>query len=104
MSHLNPGQAELVALGAAMGSNCLPCVEYHVPEALEAGLTPAQVSEAIALADKVRQVPARKVLERALHLLREMQPEPGAPTDESCGSTPGAASAGDPPPSSHLRM
>ena len=69
MSILSEREKELVALGAAMGSNCVPCIEYHVPKAREAGLTDAQISEAIRLADQVRQVPARKVLDTAQKLL-----------------------------------
>ncbi len=71
MTSLSVRERELVALGAAMGSNCVPCIEYHVPEARKAGLTDLQISEAVGLADKVRQVPARKVLDAALKLLPE---------------------------------
>jgi 4-carboxymuconolactone decarboxylase len=69
MSDLSPRERELVALGAAMGSNCVPCVEYHIPEARRVGLTDSEIHEAIRLADKVRQVPARKVLQTSLKLL-----------------------------------
>jgi 4-carboxymuconolactone decarboxylase len=44
-------------------------MEYHVPQARKAGLNDVQISEAIRLADRVRQVPARKVLDVALQLL-----------------------------------
>ena len=71
MSKLESRERELVALGAAMGSNCVPCIEYHVPKAREAGLADNQIREAIRLADKVRKVPARKVLDTALHLLSD---------------------------------
>lgn len=71
MNELNPRERELVALGAAMGSNCVPCVEYHIPEARKAGLTDAQIAAAIRLADNVRQVPARKVHDAALAMLAE---------------------------------
>lgn len=69
MNALNPRERELVALGAAMGSNCVPCIEYHIPQARKAGLEDRQISEAISLADTVRQVPARKVLAAAQRLL-----------------------------------
>jgi 4-carboxymuconolactone decarboxylase len=71
MTNLTPRETELVALGAAMGSNCVPCIEHHVPEARKAGLSDLQIRAAIELADKVRQVPARKVLEAAHRLLDE---------------------------------
>ena len=69
MSDLTPSERELVALGAAMGSNCVPCIEYHIPAARNAGLTDSQIADAIQLADKVRQVPARKVLNAARGML-----------------------------------
>lgn len=71
MNHLTPRDRELVALGAAMGSNCVPCIEHHVPEARKAGLGAAEIAEAIRLADTVRQVPARKVLEAAQKMLSD---------------------------------
>ena len=57
MSHLTPRERALVSLGAAMGSNCVSCVEHHIPASRKAGLSDAQVAEAIQLADKTRQVP-----------------------------------------------
>lgn len=71
MEKLSSAERELVALGAALGSNCVPCIEYHIPESRKAGLSAQQINEAIRLADKVRQVPARKVLAAALGLLPE---------------------------------
>ena len=71
MNNLTPSERELVALGAAMGSNCVSCIEYHIPEARKAGFADSKISEAIRLADKVRQVPARKVLDAALKILPE---------------------------------
>ena len=71
MNHLTLRERELVALGSAMGSNCVPCIEHHIPEARKAGLTDSQISEAIRGADRVRQVPARRVLAVALKMLAE---------------------------------
>ncbi len=69
MAHLSQREREVAAIGAAMGSNCVPCIEYHIPEARKAGLSDEEIREAVLLADKVRQVPARKVLEAANRLL-----------------------------------
>lgn len=92
MDHLTPRERELVALGAAMGSNCVPCIEYHIPEARKAGLTDPQVAEAIRLADTVRQVPARKVLETAMKLLPTAAAQAAqAPAGASAASAPSAA-------------
>jgi AhpD family alkylhydroperoxidase len=69
MSQLTPRERAFVSLGAAMGSNCVSCIEHHVPASRTAGLSDAEIAEAIDLADKVRQVPARKTLEAAAGLL-----------------------------------
>ena len=69
MERLSKRDRELAAIGAAIASNCIPCIEYHIPEARKAGLSDAQILEAVRLADKVRQVPARKVLQAASALL-----------------------------------
>lgn len=69
MSDLTQRDSELVALAAAMGSNCTPCIEYHIPKAREAGLSDFEIIAAIRLADKVRQVPARKTLQKAWEIL-----------------------------------
>jgi 4-carboxymuconolactone decarboxylase len=71
MSLLTPRERELVSLGAAMGSNCVACIEHHIPVSRKVGLTDLEISEAIRLADTVRQVPARKALHTALDLLSE---------------------------------
>ena len=97
MSELSNAERELVALGAAMGSNCVPCIEYHVPEARKAGFSDQQIAEAIRFADKVRQVPAKKVLATANSLLAEApagspgeaaracpEPKPPSGTEQPC--------------------
>lgn len=75
MEKLTSCERELVALGAALASNCVPCIQYHVPEARKTGLDDAKIREAILLADRVRKVPARKVLAVAHELLQEPAPE-----------------------------
>ena len=77
MSSLSPRDRELVALGAAMGSNCVPCIEYHIRASRKAGLTDEDIRSAIQHADRIRQVPARMTLEAALNQL------PSAPGDEA---------------------
>lgn len=69
MTDLTSRESQLVALGAALGSNCVPCIEHVIPQARKAGLTDKEIQVAILLADKIKQVPARKVLEAALILL-----------------------------------
>lgn len=97
MNDLNYRERELVALGAAMGSNCIPCIEHHIPESRKAGLTDPQISEAIQLADKVRQVPARKVFSTAQRILAgssEGVPAGGKPVETAQAATTGGTCCG----------
>jgi 4-carboxymuconolactone decarboxylase len=79
MNSLSKRERELTAIGAAIASNCAPCIEYHIPQARKAGLSDSQIREAVELADKVRRVPADKILNTALaHLEENMGAEPEA--------------------------
>ncbi len=71
MSELNEREQTLVGLGAALASNCVPCIEYHIPRARQIGCSEAQIKEAIQIADKVRRVPARLVLQTAMARIQE---------------------------------
>lgn len=96
MNGLTPRDRELVALGAAMGSNCVPCVEYHIPEARNTGLADAEIHAAILHADKIRQVPARKTLQAAMNLLTSVTGNAqgtGAAAGNGCGATAEVAAA-----------
>ena len=85
MSELSNREQTLVSLGAAIASNCIPCIEYHIPEARKAGFSDIQIKEAVQVADKVRRVPARMVLQTALARIGE-GPNGLAETDEAgCG-------------------
>lgn len=75
MPTLTPRERELVAIGAALASNCVPCIEYHIQEARKTGLTDPQIEAAIRLADKIKKVPADKVLAAAAQLLAAPQEE-----------------------------
>ena len=65
MTILNSRDRELIAIGAALASNCVPCIEFHIQAARKAGLKDAEIAAAIDYADKIRRVPADKVLEAA---------------------------------------
>ncbi len=45
---------ELAAIGSAIGCNCRPCVDHHIPKGREAGLSEAQLADAVATARAVR--------------------------------------------------
>ena len=75
MSELNERERELVAIGASIASNCVPCIQHHIPEARKAGLGDRRIKEAIQIADMVRRIPARTVLQAARASLEEPSSE-----------------------------
>jgi len=79
MNSLSPLERELVAIGASLASNCIPCVTYHIAMARKVGLTETQITAAIELADKVRQMPARAVLDASQNASLTLVP------DQACG-------------------
>lgn len=81
----SPIIAEYVALGAAIGANCEPCLRYHVAEALKVGISLPDIAQAIAMAAKVKETPARAILK-----LAERLTQPGG---ESLGMPSGASAA-----------
>jgi len=91
MSELNDRERELVAIGASIASNCVPCIEHHIPEARKAGLADSQISEAIQIADVVRRVPARKVLQAARISLEQMPSGRTTRAAAGCGCARSAA-------------
>ncbi|HLP42343.1 MAG TPA: carboxymuconolactone decarboxylase family protein [Fibrobacteria bacterium] len=76
MKELTARELELVAIGAAIASNCIPCIAFHIPQARQTGLTDAQILEAIELADRIKAVPARKVLDAAIKNLKATDTKP----------------------------
>lgn len=45
---------ELAAIGASFGCNCRPCIEHHIPAGRNAGLSEAELADAVATARAVR--------------------------------------------------
>jgi AhpD family alkylhydroperoxidase len=57
--------AELVALGAAIASNCEPCFRAHYDRARKLGVSKEDMLRAVATARSVKESPARSILELA---------------------------------------
>ena len=64
--------AELVALGAAIASNCEPCFKFHYDQARKLGVTDADMRLAVDLAQRVKDAPARSVLDLAHRYLDKL--------------------------------
>ena len=56
---------ELVAIGAAIASNCEPCFRFHFDKARKLGVSKEDMARAVATAKMVKEAPARAVVELA---------------------------------------
>jgi AhpD family alkylhydroperoxidase len=75
---------KLIAVGASLGANCHACLEYHVGKALELGIDPDEIREAVDVAKAVRQGAASNMDKLALSLIRDRVPLASLKTGE-CG-------------------
>ena len=51
---MNDKQSVMVAMGVAMGANCIPCFEHIYEKARQAGLSDDEVKQISDIADKVK--------------------------------------------------
>lgn len=66
---------ELVAIGAAIASNCEPCFKFHYDKARRLGVSPEDMLRAVRMAQVVKETPARTVLELAERYLMRAEPQ-----------------------------
>jgi len=66
---LNVKTKELVAVGAAIAGNCIPCLQWHYNKCMELGIPVEDVKEAIEMARTVKGVPIEKIDELAEKLI-----------------------------------
>jgi len=64
-SLITPAVSELVAIGAAIGSNCEPCFKHHYNEARKLGVSREDMRLAVDVARSVKEAPAKSILELA---------------------------------------
>ena len=74
MEHLGRRDREFVAIGAALGSNCIPCVINHIREARKVGITDEQIRAAVEVAAAIRKMPAAQVVATAYAQLGDEVP------------------------------
>ena len=83
VSVYSPAVAELVAIGAAITANCEACFKYHTAQAKKLGVSPRDMARAVAMAQAVKEAPARAILELAGRTL-------GCSVSAQEGGAPGA--------------
>lgn len=81
---------ELVAIGAAIASNCEPCFKHHYNEARKLGVSKDDMRLAVDMAQAVKESPARSVLAIADKYLGNARPV----TIDCCSGAENEASDG----------
>ncbi len=85
-SFLTTQQEELVAVGASIAANCIPCLRIHFSRALEAGATLEQIRAAVAVGQAVKNAPSRHISEAWQELLAARDPQLAPEVKTSCCS------------------
>ena len=67
---------EMIAIGASVTANCIPCIQYHYAKAIEAGLTEAEIRAAVQVGKQVRKGAAKKWDEEVDLLLSNSSGDP----------------------------
>ncbi len=62
---------ELIALGASIAGNCMPCLRYHFAEAVKAGCSFDEIAEAAELAKRVKERPIADIYNLSEELLKK---------------------------------
>ena len=74
---------KLITVGASVGANCHPCLEYHVGKARELGIPCSEIREAVEAAKAVRGGAAASMDKLALKLLDDGAPAQSVATREA---------------------
>jgi len=73
---------EMIAIGASVTANCIPCIQYHFAKAREIGVTESEIKAAVQVGKMVRKGAAKKWDEEVDLLLSSAHKEQNAC---SCG-------------------
>ena len=64
---------ELIAVGAAVAGNCIPCLEWHFKKCIELKIPKDEIKETIELSKMIKDVPIKKISELADKYLNEKE-------------------------------
>lgn len=60
---------ELIAIGASIGGNCMPCLRYHFAEARKLDVSIDEIKEAIEIGKMVKERPINDIYKLADDLI-----------------------------------
>jgi len=75
---------ELIALGASVAVNCQPCLQFHINEALNVGISEPEIKEAIQVGRTIRKGAAHK-MDQIVSTTIEDELIISLGSDEGCG-------------------
>ena len=78
---------ELIAIGAAIASNCEACFRFHYDKARRLRVSNEDMYRAVQIAQQVKESPARSVLALAERYLRQPAPAPTNLATSDAGET-----------------
>ena len=79
---------ELIAIGASVTANCVPCLEFHLSKARENGATDIEIADAVRVGRLVRKGAGGKWDEEANALL-------GQQSETDCEGNAAGSACGD---------
>lgn len=81
---LDERTVKLIAVGASVAGNCLPCLETSLAQALENGADEQEIAEAIGVGKMVRKGAASK-MDQFIASLRQTDPLATGSSNQGCG-------------------
>ncbi len=76
---------EMIAIGASVTANCIPCIQFHFAKAREVGITDAEIKAAVQVGKMVRRGAAKKWDEEISSLLGEEASSSDGGQGNGCG-------------------
>ena len=70
---------ELIAIGAAIGASCEPCLKFHYDKARKLGVSTAAMQEAVRVGEMVKNASTKNMLKLAERLIGRADEAPVAP-------------------------
>ena len=73
MSELDSKTKEMIAIGASIAGNCIPCLRYHFKEAVKQGCTKQEIREVFEISNIVKQRPINEINKLFIQLLENKE-------------------------------
>ena len=82
---MDPKIKEMIAIGASVTANCIPCIQFHFAKAREVGVSDAEIKAAVQVGRMVRKGAANKWDEEIAGLFSEEGATSANEQGKGCG-------------------